>query len=176
MLSVWPALGGAAWPRALDRSLLAKRGCGGCLRHWEIWEICPEPGEFWHWAGPEGWAAESSQAGTASSCCQQGNSAREQRSSPDRHRSGWGAGHAVLHHCKFNGSETALNTSSLCCRLPGVSLDPATLRTCHCMEMLSILPLLSFFDFMTKLMIFTVSFFFFFLKSYCINNWTFILR
>lgn len=156
MLSVWPALEGAAWPRTLQRSLLAKRGCGGCLRQREI---CPEPGEFWHCAGPEGWAAEFSQAGRASSCCQQGNSAQRAEVQPRQTQICSGQATLCCIICKLNGSETTLNSSSLCCRLPGAYSDTVYqyLEHCHCKETLSYFAIaISSDDFMTNFLIFTV--------------------
>lgn len=81
-------------------------------------------------------------------------------------------GHTVLHHCKFNGSETTLNTSLLCCRLPGVYLDPATLRTLslHGNTLyFAIAIIFWFYDKVHDIYCFLLVF----LKSYCINNWDF---
>lgn len=130
-------------------------GCGGCLRQREI---CPEPVQFWHCEGPEGWAAEFSHPDRASSCCQQGNSAQRAEVQP-RHTKIW-SGHTCCIICKPNGSETTLNTSSLRCRLPGVCLEPVFqhLDHCHLMETLSYFAIaISFCDFITNFLIFRVS-------------------
>lgn len=76
---------------------------------------------------------------------------REQRSSQAQIWSGQATTCCII--CNLNGSDTTLNTSSLCCRLPGVSFGPLYqhLEHCHYMQTCSYFAsAISFCDFMTN--------------------------